>query len=72
MAYADFCIITQTGCPEGRCAFTAGCYLSFVFLLTAHIQPIATEYASALLTRIPLSGVYPTNLCTACEADLPG
>jgi hypothetical protein len=52
MAYADFCPITTAGCPAGRCVKPYGLLsFSFVFLLRAHIQPIATEYARALVAR---------------------
>jgi hypothetical protein len=55
MAYADFCLITATGCPEGRCVKPYGLLsFSFVSLLKVHIQPIATEYAWALVNRFAL------------------
>jgi hypothetical protein len=52
MAYADFCPITTTGCPAGRCvkSYELLSFL-FVFLIKAHIQSIAIEYAWALVTR---------------------
>jgi hypothetical protein len=52
MAYADFCLITTTGCPEGRCVKPYGLLsFPFVFLIKAHIPQIASGYARALVTR---------------------